>query len=746
MRKNDIHFPLSIFKEGVFLKKLGEIVLAVLIVFIFLPGWEVWASSVIQEIQIQGNQHIKEEEITKVIGSKVGEALSQQKIREDIQAIYDMGFFSYISVFKEEGTDGLILVFQVEENEKIDEINFQGVDSEEINKVRKLLTFKEGDLWNFIQTKESKDKISQFYHKKGFFSAVIDILLEKREKSGHQVIISVQRGERARIKKVEIKGNSSFSGSQLRALMKTRFGRFFSEKTLEDDLQKIIHFYQNHGYYFVCFKSSHFEFSEKEKIKRITIFLEIVEGKKFFVSGLEIKGENKVFSNSEILSQFKPGEGELFVPDYLEDSINLFQDKYGEKGYIYVQIKPDLKFDREKGRVNIVLQMKEGPQARVGKIRIEGNKLSRERVFKHSLALKEGDIFNIKKLREGWRRLYNLGFFEKVEIEPMPISSSIVDLLIRVEEIERKGQFYIGGGYNTASGLQGDIQFFKDNLWGEGKKIGIDWQFGKRKDEYNITYLDRWWADTSIRLEPSIYKKRDSYNDKVDEDYEKEVLGGELKIGKPTRKFTYIYISLRDEKIKITDTGNTGMPEDMEEGEKASHSLKFALDRNTRVRDEAFNPYQGSYTSLSMEIIGGPILGGDLTLNKYTGEWRGYWRKSAFWKSLIIAWRLRTKLGENLPVYEKFRVGGMETLRGYKENEFRGEKVLLGNLELRLPLNKDFLGSLFIDIGGIWDKDSSVSRLGWGFGMRIKTVIGFIRLDYGIGEEGQFYFGMGEGF
>lgn len=746
LEKSNIHYPLCVLKEGVFIKRLCRIVPAVLLILTFLSTGAVWASSIIEEIRIEGNRHIKTEEIHKVIKSKVGELLLEQKVREDMQAIYDMGVFSYLSVFKEKGTDGLILIFQVEENERIGKVSFEGVDSKQIKKLRKLLTFEEGDLYNFVRVRETKDKIIHFYREKGFFSASVSILPKDGKESGWEVVISVQKGEKVRVKRVEIKGNSVFSDSRLRSLMKTRFGRFFSEETLAGDLEKIVDFYQDYGYYFAHFKPSNFEFSEEESIKWITIFLDMAEGKKFFVSGVKVEGENKVFSDSEILSQFKPAQGKLLVLSYIGDSIDFFQDKYGEKGYIYIRIKPDLIFDREKGMVNIILQVEEGPQVKVGQVRIEGNELSRERVFKHSFTLKEGDIFDIKKAREGWRRLYNLGFFERVEIEPIPASSNTVDLLIRVKETEKKGEFYVGGGYNAASGFQGDVQFFRDNLWGEGKKIGIDWQFGKKKDEYNITYLDRWWGDTDIRLEPRIYKKIDRYNN-AGEDYEKESIGAELRIGKPVWEFSHIYTSLRDERIKLTDTGGKGMLEGMEEGKKTLHSLEFTLDRSTRVRDEAFNPFQGSYSFLSVEITGGPILAGDLAFTKYGGEWRGYLRKGTFWKSLIVAYRLRVRGGENLPPYEKFRAGGMETLRGYRQNEFRGEKLLLGNLELRLPLSKDFLGSLFLDVGKISDEDCLMEKLGWGFGMRIRTIIGFIRLNYGIGEGGgQFYFGMGEGF
>lgn len=745
-RKDNIYSPFSVLKEGVFLKRLVGIILALLIVFIFLPKSEVWASLMVKEIQIKGNQYIDTEEILQVIKSKVGQPLSEQRIKEDMQAIYDMGFFPYLSVFKEEEKDGLILIFQVEENKKINEISWLGINSKEVNQIKKLLTFKEEDLFNFLEVKESKDRITQFYYKKGFLAASVNISLANGKGNNAEVIISIQKGGIVRVRKVEIKGNFSFSSPQVSALMKTRFGRFFKQQTLKEDLEKIIHFYQKHGYYFAYFKSPDFEFSEGGNIEWVTIFLEMVEGKQFFVSQVEVRGEKRIFSDSELISHFKPSAGELLVPDYIKGSISFLQDKYGEKGYIYLKIKSDLKFDREKSRVNIVLQIEEGAQISIGKIRIEGNELSQERVFKHTFTLKEGDIFDIKKVREGWRRLYNLGFFERVEIEPMPVSSSIVDLLIKVEEIEKKGQFFIGGGYNTVSGLQGDIQFSRDNLRGEGKKIGIDWQFSKKNNQYTITYLDRWWGDTPIHLAPRIYKKRDIYN-KIDEGYEKETTGIEIKVGRPVWKFSNIYISLRDEIIDISNRANEEMPEGVEEGEKTSRSLKFILDRNTRVRDEAFNSYQGSYSSISADITGGPVLGGDFAFIKYKGEWRGYLRKSTFWKYPIIAYRLRVKSGKNMPVYEKFHIGGMETLRGYKENEFTGEELILGNLELRLSLDKDFLASLFIDIGQIRDEDSYVSKLGWGFGIRIKTIIGFIRLDYGIGEEGgQLYFGMGEGF
>ncbi len=192
------------------------------------------------------------------------------------------------------------------------------------------------------------------------------------------------------------------------------------------------------------------------------------------------------------------------------------------------------------------------------------------------------------------------------------------------------------------------------------------------------------------------------------------------------------------------------LPDDLEEGKKVRRSLEITLDRDTRVRDEAFNAYEGSYSYLYTETNGGPVLEGDLDFTKYKAEARGYLRRGDFWMSPILAVRLRGKLGERLPPYEKFQVGGQQTLRGYDLYEFSGDKVLLGTMELRFPLSKNMTGVIFVDSAEIWNEDPYVPevRTGWGFGARITTPIGPLQLDWGIREtgEGKFYFGIGEAF
>ncbi len=741
--------PLYGQKEGVFAKKVGEtLILAFSLAVFFLSGSMVQASPTIREIQMQGNEHTQTEKIKEVIKSRIGESLSEEIIREDMQAIYEMGVFSSLKVLKEEMTDGVRLIFQVKENEEIAQIEIQGVSRREKNKIKSLVTFKEGELWNFKKIKETRDKILAFYEKKGYFSTSVDISQIGLEKNRCKVILGIREGEKTRVREVRVEGNTFFSDRKIKRSMKTRFRGFFDPKTLDKDLEKIADLYQKNGYYFAYSNPPRLEFFTKGKTRWVRVFLEIVEGKKFFVSEVEIKG-NRVFPTSKILSQLRPGKGDIFAPTYLEESLDLLRDKYGEEGYIYAHLRPDVEFDREAGKVKILVQIEEGSLAKIGEIKIEGNTFTKERVFKHTLLLKKGDILNTYKLREGWRRLYNLGFFEMVEIEPLFASSSAVDLLVKVKEAEQRGQLLLGAGYSSVSGLEGHIQLSRDNLWGVGKKIELNWKFGKKRSDYDIGYIDRWWRDSSLRLECNLYDLLHKYYE-GEGGYQEERTGGKIGLGWPIWKNMQISIRLKNEEVTISQIEGEPFPEDLEleAGSKIERSLELMLDRNTRVRDEAFNPYKGSYSFLSVEKSG-DFLGGDLDFTKYKAEWRGYLRKGDFWKSPILAYRLRGRLGENLPSYEEFYIGGMETLRGYEENEFRGDKVALASLELRVPFSKELLGSLFVDAGRAWSEDSLMEdfKVGWGFGIRFKTPIGLIRLNYGVGEkEGRFYFGMDEGF
>jgi len=317
----------------------------------------------------------------------------------------------------------------------------------------------------------------------------------------------------------------------------------------------------------------------------------------------------------------------------------------------------------------------------------------------------------------------------------------VLDLLVKVKEQERRGDISLGAAYKE-SGWGGFINISKDNLWGQGKKIEVNWKFGK-ENEYNLGYLDRWFQDSSTQFSLNLYNKNSDYPD-----YNQVRYGGSIGLGWPLNSCIHAFFTLGDEEEKNKAKEGKILPEGIKRrGEY--HIIKISLQKDTRLRDKSFLAYRGSYNFLSIEESGGLLLGGTQDFTRYQWETRSYSRKGDFWRLPILALRLRAGWGRDLPSEKKFKIGGQDTLRGYTLNEFEGDREILGTLEMRFPSTKDFRIVLFVDSGSVWEESSLPEKFktGWGIGLRINTPLGLMRLDYGIREKGnEFHFGMGEGF
>jgi len=299
--------------------------IAVIFLFIFACQAIAQQASLIKEIKIQGNHWIKEDEIKKAIKSQVGEVLSTERIKEDIQLIYDLGYFSSLKALKESTSEGIILIFVVKENRKIAEIEFKGVKGKQLNELKKMLTFKNEEVWNFKKVKKSKEKIAEFYLQRGYFSAKIDIFPLAIENDQCKAVISVEKGKLIRVIEVEIEGNHFFSDPKICSFLQTRFRKYFDKELLGKDIKKITRTYQEAGYYFAYIKEPKFKFFRKNKVDWVRIFLEVVEGKRFSVGEINVEG-NYVLTTSQILNQLRPQKDEIFDPAQLNESIAKIQD------------------------------------------------------------------------------------------------------------------------------------------------------------------------------------------------------------------------------------------------------------------------------------------------------------------------------------------------------------------------------------------------------------------------------------
>ncbi|MBU4350643.1 BamA/TamA family outer membrane protein, partial [bacterium] len=404
-------------------------------------------------------------------------------------------------------------------------------------------------------------------------------------------------------------------------------------------------------------------------------------------------------------------------------------------------------------------------EGRLEKIVIEGNDKTKEKVITREINIEPGDLFNFETVKKSLQKIYNLGYFEDVsmKLEPGAEEDSIV-LVVKVIE-KNTGKFGIGAGYNSEEGLMGFTSYEENNLFGGGQKVQAKIELGGRTT-YQVSFLEPWLANTPTSFGFEVYdttrKEEEKEEGEVVSEYEEARLGGKLIFGRRISDDINLGLELKSERVTYDLISGT-LPENTNEGLTNSLTPTFTYD----TRDNVFNPASGLYGNISLEKAGG-FLKGDYDFTKYNLTLSTYISTKIVEEVVdigsikkitdklskgVVALRAMGGIADtSLPSFAEYKVGGMNTLRGYDFGEFSGDKFLVFNAEYRLPLAENFQAVLFADWGQAWDYEESINfgdlKFGRGVGVRFNTPLGPIRLDYGFGEEGigKTYFSIGHTF
>ena len=454
----------------------------------------------------------------------------------------------------------------------------------------------------------------------------------------------------------------------------------------------------------------------------------------------EVKIEGNTAESTEtLMGLITVKQGELLNSRTLQENVQAIQEKYRADGYILAKIT-DLNIAQDG---TLTIKISEG---NLEGYKVKGNKKTKDRVILREMRQKPGEPFNANMARRSMQRVYNLGYFEDVNVKMNPgIEPNAVIMEIDVKE-KRTGSFGIGAGYSSQDGMVGMISISDTNFRGVGDTISISYEMsGDDTDARGYTFMYRRpWLDKketagTLRLYNRTYEYDDyDANGNHKESFMRKYAGGEFTLSRPMSEYSTNFITLRnrkDEYVKHTETGNAGdRSGDMVWRKKNFGTTRsITLEHVTDTRDNVYEPTMGARTSISAEFAG---FGGDFSFRKYTISDTHYFKAG---HAQVFAVRGQYGIGSgSISEYNQYRVGGQDTIRGYREDQFRGDRMALASIEYRFPIVSKVTGALFTDFGGAWDSGFKPSNMhgSVGIGLGLNTPIGPLRLDYGRGSQG----------
>jgi len=718
----------------------------------------------ILDIKVQGAFNTDKNDILDVIPFSKGEIFRAFKLSEAIKNIYKTGNYDDVKAEIVKKDNGIIIIFKVKERYKISEIEFVGNDeisrSDLEESIKNIIAV--GNVLDETKIQDAVSAILSKYEDEDMFDA--DVKVEERVEKDNKVkvIFKIKEGDEVKVKSIKILGNKVFNVKKIVGLMDTHIDDWlhsgvFNKDTYEKDKDNIIKFYKKNGYInarIVWDKLQYrIEGKKRKKKKIVYITIKLYEGKQYKFGGYTITN-NRLFSKKEIMSKLKLKKGAIFNETQFEQDIQAIQGMYGARGYIFARVMPEESIDKEKRLIKYKINIYEGEIAHIESIIIKGNTKTKDYVILRELLVKEGEIFNAKKIQRSQQKIYNLGFFKNVNIDVRPGSAEgLMALIIEVEE-QSTGMITLGAVYGTVDGFGGYEEVSENNLMGRGIRINerIEVQFNKQEYRAGITYP--WIFGTPMNFSFSIFYRH--YSDlKTPElttgtnyHYKKQEWG--VNTGLTRRISDKVNISgfygIELYKYYSHDRGESA---DLSIREKVGHgdyiksylTLKYDYDS----RDNIFNPTTGFHFNQTWQLTGG-FLGGDDRYMKFITDMSKYY--PLIWKFVFVThfnYGVITSPfgGKDLLINadDRLYLGSVETIRGweYTDRDWAtgGLSRIYSNLEIRFPISERLLWMVFYgDAGNMWQSTTGANfdyteyAYSTGFGFRVQIPMFPIRLYF----------------
>jgi len=671
----------------------------------------------ISSIAPEGNTRIDSGAILRKITTKAGDTYDPTALRNDLKSIYKMGYFNDVQIDVSDTPKGKKVIFRVIEKPVIQSVIFEGIDELKEEDIKDAANIKEHFILNPARISVAEEAIHQLYKTKGFYNSQVNAQISYPNDQGAIVRFVIEEGEKIYIKEISVEGNVTFDDDELLDQIETGEKWIFTWVTeaglldmvkIEQDAARIVTFYNNQG--FLEAKIGEPEIRQEEEWIYLKFIVE--EGPRFRIGTVEFSGDI-IGVEEDMLGLLTIRDEEYVSRLSLREDILKMTDYYAESGYAFAGIRPVTTKSQVGNRIDVTFQIDKGELVYIDRITIKGNNRTRDNVIRRELLIAEGGVFDSKAIRQSTQALQRLSYFEEVNITPEPsLDPDRMNVIIEVKE-KSTGTFSIGAGYSSVDKIMLMGQISENNFLGRGDTLAFSANVSGVSQRFNLGYTNPHLNDSALSWGVDAFSTEREYDD-----YTKDSKGGGLRIGYPIwgRWKAYGNYSFTDTDLSDISPNASFIIKESADIHITS-AVKFSLVRDTR--NSLYGASRGSRNVASIKYAGGP-LAGDAEFTKVEGSTSWYF--PIVFSTVFHIKGAAGQVFENepgkLPVYERFYLGGLNSVRGFEYGKISpidpttldrigGDKMWYTNVEIVFPLLKTqgVHGAIFYDSGQVLNDD-----------------------------------------
>ena len=740
----------------------------------------------VKDIRVEGIQRTEAGTVFSYLPVRVGETFTDEKSISAIKALYATGFFKDVRL----EVDGDVLVVLVQERPAIASVEFTGTKEFEkdiLIKALKDIGVGEAKIFDKVSVDRAEQELKRQYLSHGLYGVKITTTVTPLERNRVSVVFAVDEGEVARIKRINLVGNKTFSDKQLRELLALNTGGMFSWYTksnqysktkLTGDIEALKSFYLNRGYIEMQVESTQVSITPDKKDIYITI--NISEGEKYTISDVKLEGE--MFGREEELRKLVLlRRGDVYSGEQLSASNKLISDRMGTFGYAFANVNANPDINREKREVAFTILVDPGKRAYVRRMNISGNTTTRDEVIRREFRQFEGSWYDGNKIKLSRDRVDRLGYFKDVTIDTPEAQGTSDQVDVNVAVIEKPtGNFMIGGAFSQSEKFTFTASVQQANFAGSGNTVGIDLNTSKFSRTIAFSQMNPYFTDDGVSRSFELYLRTTNPPALNIGSYKVQQTGGRISFGVPFSEVDTVFFGAGLERTKIeTDATSPlryqnyvrdfgGIASGI--GSVATNSFPFTAAWQRDSRDSAITPSIGRLQRINLEL---DVLGNS---KYYRAVFEQQYYKPLFSK-VTLALKGEFDYGHGIgskpyPVFKNFYGGGIGSVRGYQSSSLGvldvnrdalgGASRLIGNIELQMPFpgsgnDRSLRWFGFLDGGQVYQEGQKMrlSELRYSAGLGVSWIspVGPLKLSYAkplnakVGDRlERFQFQMGTGF